>query len=81
MWFVRFQVLTAAYDDDYLLMQTGKDAHPHLQTNKTWSVLKQQFLETEGNFLRKLLQDWALMLLVLGAYLWCSNHLYAVSWH
>jgi hypothetical protein len=31
-----------------LLMQTGKDAHPHPQTNKTWGVLKQWFLETVG---------------------------------
>jgi hypothetical protein len=31
-----------------LLMQTGKDVHPHPQTNKTWSALKQRFLETVG---------------------------------
>jgi hypothetical protein len=24
-----------------LFMQTGKDVHPHRQTNKTWRVLKQ----------------------------------------
>jgi hypothetical protein len=24
-----------------LLMQTGEDTHPHPQTNKTWSVIKQ----------------------------------------
>jgi hypothetical protein len=54
-----------------------KDAHPHTQTNKTWSVLKQWFLETVGWLLRKLLQDCALILLVLGANLCCDNHLYS----
>jgi hypothetical protein len=31
-----------------VLMQADKDAHPHPQTNKTWSVLKKRFLETVG---------------------------------
>jgi hypothetical protein len=42
-------------------MQTGKDAHP--RTKKIWSVLKQWFLDTAGQTLWKLLQDWALVLL------------------
>jgi hypothetical protein len=50
-----------------LLMQTGSYSHPNPQTNKPWSVLKQSSLETVGYLLHKLLQHWALMLLILGA--------------
>jgi hypothetical protein len=57
-----------------LFMETGKDTHP--QMNKTWSVLKQWFLENVRQLVSKLLQDWALVLLILGANLQCSNHLY-----
>jgi hypothetical protein len=70
----RSKCLQAA--EPVLLKQTGKDAHPHPQTNKTWSVIKQWFLETVGWLLRKQLQDWTLMLLVLGANLYCRDHLY-----
>jgi hypothetical protein len=31
-----------------VFMQTGKDAHPYPQMNKTWGMLKQWFLETIG---------------------------------
>jgi hypothetical protein len=41
-----------------LMMKTDKDAHPQPHTNKTWSVLKQRFLETGRQLLQKLQQDW-----------------------
>jgi S-methylmethionine-dependent homocysteine/selenocysteine methylase len=30
--------------------QTGKDTHPHPETNNTWSMFKQQFFKTKGNY-------------------------------
>jgi hypothetical protein len=45
-------------------MQTDMDAHSHPQ-KKHGSVLKQRFLETVGQLLQKLLQDWALLLLII----------------
>jgi hypothetical protein len=42
----------------------------HTQTK----ALERWILEIVGQMLRKLLQGWAIILLVLGAYLDCSNH-------
>jgi hypothetical protein len=58
-----------------LLMQTDNGTRPHLQTNKTRSVLKQGLLETVGKLLRKT----AAKLVINVACAWCKPLLWQPS--